>query len=189
MRRFAATAVSAILLGGALQAQAPAAQPLSGTAPRSDTVVGLMHAIHATDSVEKTLAFYTDVFGLTGNIAPFANTAVPILTNSPGVTLRVTMLRLGAPQGPGAPGAGRDAFNFELTEFSNVARHAAQPRVSDPGAPHMKMLVRDVDQVVAAARKAGAPIVTRSGAAVMAPTAAGRAKSVVLRDPDGYIVQ
>jgi catechol 2,3-dioxygenase-like lactoylglutathione lyase family enzyme len=148
-----------------------------------------MHAIHATNDVEKTLAFYTEVFGLKGNVAPFTNPGVPLLTNSPGVTLRVTMLRLGAPQGRGSTVVPADAFNFELTQFSNVERHAAQPRVSDPGAPHMKILVRDVEPVVAAAKRVNAPIVTKSGAAITAPTIVGTAKAVVLRDPDGYIVE
>ena len=71
-----------------------------------------MHAIHATNEVEKTLAFYRDVFGVSGQVRDFANQAVPILTNSPGVTLKVSMLNL--------PGQG---FNFELTQFSNVERH------------------------------------------------------------------
>jgi catechol 2,3-dioxygenase-like lactoylglutathione lyase family enzyme len=128
--------------------------------------------------VDTTLAFYTKVFGLTTTIAPFANTAVPILTDSPGVSLRVGMLRLAG-----------DGFNFELTEFTGVERHPAQPKVTDPGAPHMKILVRDIDQVVSNAKAAGATIVTRSGGAVTAPTAIGPAKSIVLRDPDGYIVQ
>ena len=114
-----------------------------------------MHAIHATNVLEKTLAFYTEVFGLSGQVQPFANQAVPILTDSPGVTLKVSMLRL--------PGEG---FNFELTEFSNVARTPAQPQIWDPGAPHMKILVRDIAPVVAAIRKLGAPIMTTSRAPV-----------------------
>ncbi len=121
-----AIAVS-MMLAGVSRAQAPA------PAPTDVATVGFMHAIHATDVLEKTLAFYTEVFGLSGPVQPFANQAVPILTDSPGVTLKVSMLRL--------PGEG---FNFELTEFSNVARTPAQPQIWDPGAPHMKILVRDI---------------------------------------------
>jgi catechol 2,3-dioxygenase-like lactoylglutathione lyase family enzyme len=175
MRLFAALAVSALLFSAAVRAQQP---PPPGQPPATGAVIGFMHAIHATNNVETTLAFYTKVFGLTTNIQPFANTAVPILTDSPGVSLRVGMMRLTG-----------DGFNFELTEFTNVERHLAQPRVTDPGAPHMKILVKDISQVVANAKAAGATIVTRSGGAVTAPTAIGMAKSIVLRDPDGYIVQ
>ena len=177
MRPFAAfvLGLSAFLLPALLFAQASAPPPAG--APTGPTI-GFMHAIHATSNVETTLAFYTKVFGLTTNVQPFANAAVPILTDSPGVSLRIAMVRI--------PG---DGFGFELTEFTGVPRRPAQPRVTDPGAPHIKLLVRDIDQVVANAKAAGATIVTRGGAAVMVPTALGPARSIVLRDPDGYIVQ
>ena len=49
----------------------------------------LSHAIHAVDDLDTTLAFYRSVFGLNGNPSDFANPAVPLLTNAPGVTLRL----------------------------------------------------------------------------------------------------
>jgi glyoxylase I family protein len=168
--RLLAFALAATLLAAAPLAQSPSTAG-SGT-------VGFMHAIHATNVVEKTLAFYTDVFGLSGQVRPFANEAVPILTDSPGVTLKVSMLQL--------PGEG---FNFELTEFSNVTRTPAQPQIWDPGAPHMKILVRDLEPVVAAVRKLGAPILTTSRAPVAVSTPIGNVKAIMFRDPDGYIVE
>ncbi len=122
MRFVSVAAVSTLLLGGVAGAQAPA----------SSTVVGFMHAIHATNDVEKTLAFYTDVFGI----------ADP-----------------------------------------------AQPAMWDPGAPHMKFLVRDIEPVVAALRKLGATIITKSGAPVSVTTSLGSVKAIFFRDPDGYIVE
>ena len=172
MRLASALTLSGLVTGVVL-AQTPAA------APPSAVTTGFMHAIHATSDVEKTLAFYRDVFGLSGQVRDFANQAVPILTNSPGVTLRVSMLAL--------PGQG---FNFELTQFSNVERHAAQPEIFDPGAPHMKFLVRDIDAVVANVKKAGTPIITRPGAPVSITSALiGNGKAISFRDPDGYIVE
>jgi len=155
-----------------------AAVPFAQTPPTGSGTVGFMHAIHATNVVEKTLAFYSEVFGLSGQVRPFANEAVPILTDSPGVTLKVSMLQL--------PGQG---FNFELTEFSNVARTPAQPQLWDPGAPHMKIFVRDITPVVAAIKKLNAPILTTSGAPVTAQTPLGTVTGIFFRDPDGYIVQ
>jgi len=137
-----------------------------------------MHAIHATREVATTLAFYTEVFGLSGEVRPFANAAVPILTNSPGVTLQVAMVQI--------PGRG---FNFELTQFSNVERHGAQPEIVDPGAPHMKFVVRDVDPIVATITRLHAPIVTRSGGAVRVKTSLGTGDAIIFRDPDGYLVE
>src|SRR4051812_17672260 len=74
-------------------------------------VIGLMHAIHSTNDVEKTLAFYQNVFALNGQVRGFDPKGPRILTNSPTATLRVAMTNL--------PGA----FNFELTEFGDLERH------------------------------------------------------------------
>ena len=137
-----------------------------------------MHAIHATNRVDTTLAFYTHVFGLTTEIRPFENPAVPILTNSPGVKLRVAMLRL--------PG---DGFNFELTEFTNFKRTPAQASIVDPGAPHMKILVKDLAPVLAGLDAVGATIVTRSTAPVRITTEHGTFRAIFVRDPDGYLVE
>jgi catechol 2,3-dioxygenase-like lactoylglutathione lyase family enzyme len=163
-------AVVSALLAPAAFAQAPA--------PTGAATVGFMHAIHATNVVEKTLAFYTEVFGLSGQVQPFGNAAVPILTDSPGVSLKVSMLRI--------PGEG---FNVELTEFSNVARTPAQPQIWDPGAPHIKILVGDLAPVVAAIRKLNAPILTTSRTPVALSTPIGNVKAIMFRDPDGYIVE
>jgi catechol 2,3-dioxygenase-like lactoylglutathione lyase family enzyme len=164
--------VYGLLWSGLAFAQAPAA------APPSAVTVGFMHAIHATNEVEKTLAFYRDVFGVSGQVRDFANQAVPILTDSPGVTLKVSMLILSG-----------QGFNFELTQFSNVERHAAQPQIWDPGAPHMKFLVRDIEPVVAAVKRAGARILTASGAPVSVKLPLGDVRAIFFRDPDGYIVE
>jgi len=137
----------------------------------------LSHAIHAVDELDTTLAFYRDVFGLRGNAQDFANPAVPLLTNAPGVTLRLSMLAL--------PGGMR----FELTHFKGLERKPAQPRYSDPGAASIVFHVRDIDAVVANAKKANAVIVTTGGAPVEIPTAQGKARSIIIRDPDGFFVQ
>lgn len=157
-------------------AQAAAPPPALAPAPVKGATTGFMHAIHATNDVETTLAFYREVFGLDAKVTPFANPGVPLLTNAPGVSLRVAMLRI--------PGQG---FNFELTEFTNTQRRGARPRLTDPGAPHMKLLVRDIDVVMAAAKKRGAEIITRSGAPVAFLD--GAVNRIFMRDPDGYIVE
>ena len=137
-----AIAVS-MMLAGVSRAQAPAPVP-TGVA-----TVGFMHAIHATNVLEKTLAFYTEVFGLSGQIQSVCQRRG---TDSHRLARR-------QPEGVDAADPGQ-GFNFELTEFSNVARTPAQPQIWDPGAPHMKILVRDIAPVVAAVRRLGAPIIT-----------------------------
>src|SRR6266550_4188013 len=141
-------------------------------------VIGLMHAIHSTNDVEKTLAFYQSVFALNGQVRGFDPKGPRILTNSPTASLRVAMTQL------------RGAMNFELTQFGDLDRQTnKQPDIQDSGAPMMKWLVRDLDAVVANAKKVNAPIVTKGGAPVTAPTPIGSAKAIIMRDPDGYFVE
>jgi catechol 2,3-dioxygenase-like lactoylglutathione lyase family enzyme len=168
MRFLVTIGLAGLLTAGAF-AQGPPPAPAQAPAPVKGATTGFMHAIHATNNVETTLAFYQDVFGLNTKVQPFANPGVPLLTNSPGVNLRVAMLRI--------PGQG---FNFELTEFTNTERKPAQPRVTDPGAPMMKFFVKDIDAVVAAAKKRNATFITPGGTPVNG--------AVFMRDPDGYIV-
>ena len=137
----------------------------------------LSHAIHAVDDLDTTLAFYRNVLGLNGMPQDFPNPAVPLLTNAPGVTLRLSMLSL--------PGGMR----FELTHFKGLERKPAQAKYTDPGAASLVLYVRDIDGAVANAKKANTPIVTTGGAPVEITTAKGKARSIMLRDPDGFFLQ
>jgi catechol 2,3-dioxygenase-like lactoylglutathione lyase family enzyme len=171
--RVVAAVGSCMLAGALVSAQAPVPNPTNKTG-----VIGFMHAIHSTNDIDKTLAFYQSVFGLPGQVRPFASAGPQILTNTPGVTLRVAMTQL------------KGAFNFELTEFGNVDRQLNQrPEIADPGAPMMKIIVRDLDAIVKAAKSVNAPIVTKGAAPVRVATAIGDAKAIVMRDPDGYFVE
>ncbi len=137
----------------------------------------LSHAIHAVGDLDTTLAFYREVFGLNGTPQDFPNPAVPQLTNAPGVTLRLSMMRL--------PGK----MLFELTHFKGLERKPAEAKYTDPGAGSIVFYVRDIDSVVANAKKANAPIVTTGGEPVEIATAQGKARSIIMRDPDGFFVQ
>lgn len=149
---------------------------LAATAASAQTK-SLSHAIHAVEDLDTTLAFYKNVFGLAANPQDFANPAVPLLTNAPGVTLRLSMMSL--------PGNMR----FELTHFKGLERKPAQAKYTDPGAASIVFYVRDIDAALANAKKANAPIVTTGGAPVEITTAKGKTRSVILRDPDGFFVQ
>jgi len=137
----------------------------------------LSHAIHAVEDLDTTLAFYREVFGLNGTPQDFPNPAVPQLTNAPGVTLRLSMMRL--------PGA----MLFELTHFKGLERKPARAAYTDPGAASIVLYVRDIDAAVANAKRANAPIVTTGEEPVEITTAKGKARSILLRDPDGFFVQ
>jgi catechol 2,3-dioxygenase-like lactoylglutathione lyase family enzyme len=137
----------------------------------------LSHAIHAVEDLDTTLAFYRDVLGLAGEPHDFPNPAVPQLTDAPGVTLRLSMMQL--------PGK----MQFELTHFKGLERKPARAQYTDPGAASIVLYVRDIDAAVANAKKANTPIVTTGGAPVEITTPKGKARSILLRDPDGFFVQ
>jgi catechol 2,3-dioxygenase-like lactoylglutathione lyase family enzyme len=158
--------LAAVGLPVAAFAQQPAGQTMA-----------LSHAIHAVNDLDTTLAFYRDVFGIDGKAQDFANPAVPLLTNAPGVTLRLSMV--------GLPGGTR----FEFTHFKGLERQPAEAKYTDPGAASLVFHVRDIDTLIAAAKKAHATIVTTGGAPVEIKTAKGKARSIVLRDPDGFFLQ
>ncbi|HEY2383673.1 MAG TPA: VOC family protein [Terriglobia bacterium] len=167
-------AAASVLVASVLaSAQAPVPNPTNKTG-----VIGLMHAIHSVNDAAKTLAFYQAVFSVNGRVAPFQSTGPQILTNSPGATLQVAMTQLSG------------AFSFELTQFGNIERTLNQrPDIADPGAPMMKIIVRDLDSIVAAAKKENAPIITKGGEPVMVQTSIGKTRAIIMRDPDGYFVE
>ena len=146
-----------------------------GTALAESPVIGMNNFLHATESLQKTVAFYKEVFGLPTPPPPRPpNPAVPGLVNAPGAQFQVAVFRI--------PGA---MFGWELTNFGPIERKAGQARPTDPGAGILILRVRDLDTVFAAIKKAGAPIVTRSGA----PVKVGNGRSVMFRDPDGFLVE
>jgi len=155
------TPILAALFAAAILAQGQQVQnPTNKTG-----VIGLMHAIHSVNDVDKTLAFYQNVFALNGQVQTFDPKGPRILTNSPTATLRYAMTNI--------PGA----FNFELTQFGDLERQTGkQPDIQDSGAPMMKVLVRDLDAVVTKAKTANAPIITKGGVPVTAPTPIGTAR-------------
>lgn len=180
MRAVSTAVVSCVLFCGTVLAQAPPAAPPQTEADFKGAVVGFMHAIHATNNLDTTAAFYKEVFGLSSAIRPFASDGPRLLTDSPEANLRISMLPV--------PGQG---LNFELTEFTNTPTRTVgqQPAISDPGAPHMKFLVRDIEPVMAGVKKMGHPIITTSKTPVAVKTPFGDAKAIFFRDPDGYIVE
>jgi catechol 2,3-dioxygenase-like lactoylglutathione lyase family enzyme len=148
------------------------------TPPSSAPVVGILNYIHAVNDLETTLAFYNEVFGLKGEPRPFPNPGVPALTNSPGVSLRLAVLKLP-----------NESFGFELTQFSGVDRHPGRAKHTDPGAALLALRVKDIAPVLAAIKKRHDPIVTTSGAPVTISTPRGSIQSMLAQDPDGYFLE
>jgi catechol 2,3-dioxygenase-like lactoylglutathione lyase family enzyme len=141
-------------------------------------VVGILNYIHAVNNLDTTLAFYNEVFGLKGEARPFPNPGVPALTNSPGVSLRLAVLKIP-----------NESFGFELTQFSGVERHPGRAKHTDPGAGLIALRVKDIAPVLAAVKRRNDPIVTSSGAPVAIPTPRGNIPALMVQDPDGYFIE
>jgi len=140
--------------------------------------IGILHAIHTVGDLEKANAFYRDVFGLSAEARRLDNPMVPTLTNLPGVQLDMVVLRM--------PFAG---FNFALNRFSRVESTRHQARITDPGAAHLRLFVRDIQPIVAAVKRSGVPILSTGGAPVIVRTPSGDVRSLMFRDPDGYMLE
>ena len=141
----------------------------------------MQNFIHSVANLEKSAAFYRDVFGLEMNgelRPPNGNPTVLGLVNAQGAKFRAATFKI--------PGA---VFGLELTEFTGIPTHAAQPNHWDPGAADLALRVRDVDAAFAALKKAGAPIISLPGAPVKIGPPTGKIRSVFARDPDGYALE
>lgn len=185
-----------------LQAQGagPAAAGLPAPAP-AGVVRGLFNWIHTTADSEKAFPFWRDVLGATITASPFGGRggAAENAAERAAVSQRIPPVSSAAPDpliwdltntkgsrfrnvfahAPNTP------FGLELSEFFDIERGSRQASPWDPGASSLIIAVRNLDQVLAAAKTAGAPIVTLGGAPVQ--TGAGRA--IVVRDPDGYLLE
>jgi catechol 2,3-dioxygenase-like lactoylglutathione lyase family enzyme len=166
------------------------AQELLTPAPAT-VVHGLYNWVHSTGDAERAFAFYRDVFAIELAPSPFIpNATVPDgirpladvvgdpliweLTDTQGSRARTVFMR-----------ASNTPFGIELSEFVDIPRSVRAANPWDPGASRLMFRVRDLDVTVAKLAERSAPIVTRGAAPV--GTQAGRA--VLVRDPDGYLVE
>jgi catechol 2,3-dioxygenase-like lactoylglutathione lyase family enzyme len=131
--------------------------------------------------LDKTFAFYHETFGFElNNPAQYRKTApgsqaILKLTNSP----EGTMFRNVSMHSSGID------WYLELLEFTPLNQHPANFRLQDPGATYLRLQVRDIDRVVAAALKYGGFISSVGGRVVTV----GKDKVVMLRDPDGSFLE
>ena len=161
---------------------------------RPTVVRGIYNWVHTTGDAERAFPFYRDVLGIelarSPFVAPPAANAPPEqirpkseagsdplvwnLTNTQGSRFRTVFMR-----------ASNTPFGLELSEFFDIPRSERAPNPWDPGAAKLIFRVRDLTAVVAELRTRGTPVVTLGGAPL--DTTAGR--SLLVRDPDGSLVQ
>jgi catechol 2,3-dioxygenase-like lactoylglutathione lyase family enzyme len=177
-------------------ALASAGAALAVTLPRcaaaqEPAAVGLYNWVHTTADAERAFPFFRDVLGLALARSHFrppddrplaiqpaaqagSDALVWDLTDTKGSRFRTVFMA-----------ATNTPFGLELSEFFDIPRGTRQPNAWDPGAATLIFTVRDLDGVLASVRARGDAIVTIGGAPIVTP--AGRA--VLVRDPDGCLIE
>jgi catechol 2,3-dioxygenase-like lactoylglutathione lyase family enzyme len=157
-----------------LSAQAPAGEVVS-----SSGVIGPI-----VGNYDRTLAFYKDLLGLTSpapRVISAKDTPFPVLLNLQG--LPEASMKWSHVTIPGT------VWWSEPLEYGDVDRKPVQSRVQDPGVTTIILYVRNVDAMLAKLQKAGTPIVTSPATPVQVAFGATTGRGIVIRDPDGYLIE
>jgi catechol 2,3-dioxygenase-like lactoylglutathione lyase family enzyme len=178
IRCLTAAALVLVLAGPAF---AQNAAPVATIAP--GVVSGGRNFIHTVADVEKTVAFYRDVFGL--ELArelgkPATSERVGKLTNTVGSQFRAAVMKI-----PGSD------IGFEFTEFTGIDRKAGTSGMRDPGSSMINFGVRDIDATIARAKKAGATVITLGGEPLERKNATTGAsnRALFMKDIDGFVFE
>jgi catechol 2,3-dioxygenase-like lactoylglutathione lyase family enzyme len=150
-------------------------------APASDVVTGSGSFSPIVQDVEKSVAFYSDVMGAAVPAAAPAWNPDQTLANFlgvPGAQTQVGNVRI--------PGS---TMRVEIVGFKDIERKVVQPRVQDPGAVRLILIVRDVDAHLARLKAKGVPVVTAGGVPVALNAAGTKGRAVMIKDPDGHFVE
>jgi catechol 2,3-dioxygenase-like lactoylglutathione lyase family enzyme len=178
--------------------QAPGLPPSGPLQPAPPGIVnGIYHWIHSTGDADRGFSFYHEVFGIELVHSPFGPPAtgapppkirprseavqdplVGDLTDTHGARFRNVFMKL-----PNAE------FGLELSEFNDIPQRTIVPKFWDSGATTLILWVRDIDAIFKAVRRSGASVLTRSSKPVRIGEKERATRSVVVRDPDGYLVQ
>ena len=161
------------------RAQAPA--PADGPAPTGLVVGSGNFFSPIVSDLDKAIAFYRDGLGLDVQGPPSNADANPALRNMFG--LPDAQLRWSIGRAPGIRGG------VEIVEIKKAESKPIERRIQDSGAFTLLVLVRNLDEVFARIKQAGAPVVTSGGAPVTVSLGAGKARAVVVKDPDGHFVE
>lgn len=154
--------------------------PTLAQAPPSDVVIGSGSFSPIVADLEKSLAFYNDLLGATPPPTTPAWGADPALVNFlgvPGAQVRVGNVRI--------PGS---ALRVEIVDFKDLERKPVKPRLQDPGAVRLILIVRNVDTLLSHLKEKGVAVVTAGGAPVAVNTPS-KGRAVVVKDPDGFFVE
>jgi catechol 2,3-dioxygenase-like lactoylglutathione lyase family enzyme len=170
------------------------AQETPVVAPEGALVQKVWHLGRVTGDLHRIIDFYHDVLGLDlrGQRSPipfYTVAAINEFVNAPPqAEFRAAFLPI---QGTSLATRQQDQIYLEAFEYRNIDRRQVLPALSSPGVSSLRVLVRDLNKTVAAAKAANASFIT-AGDALTVPAPGGlpgTARAIMLRDPDGYPVE
>ena len=181
MRRALTAAVlcGVLMLGPSATGQAPS-PPAAGSA---GAVVGTGTFTAFVENMDRSLAFFHDVFGMEvpplpesgGRAYNRANPQLFAMFDIPGARERHQPARV--------PGT---RLSVELMEIQDVDHRTVPLRIQDPGTATLVFMVRDLDAVLARVKQAKVTIATPGQKAV---TMADGARAVLIRDIDDRFIE
>ena len=145
---------------------------LASTVLMGQGVLGVGNFIHVVANLDRSIEFYHDGLGLEMTGAPgprafSANAVVSSLYDAPGAQSRVASFKI-----PGSNMA------VEIVEFQGLNATPVQPRVFDPGAITLSLVVEDLEATK-----------TRLNRLKGIEWVSAQNSGVVVRDPDGIFVE
>ncbi len=156
---------------------------LSGL-PASAAVTGACHVSPVVADLDRSLHFYGDLLGLEVTPAPGPG-ALPWDTNPELVDLHGlsgARLRYFGARIPGM------RCGIEPVQFDRIDRKPLRPQLQDAGTVTLVLLVRNIDSIFSKLTAAGVPVVTIGGQPVT-PVPSSKTRGVIVRDPDGHLVE
>jgi catechol 2,3-dioxygenase-like lactoylglutathione lyase family enzyme len=154
-----------------------------GQAPAPGAIVGTGTFTSFVENMDRSLAFYHDVFGMEVPAIPESgerpynrsNPQLFAMFDIPDAKERHQSARV--------PGT---RLSVEVMEVQNVPHQTHQLRIQDPGNATLVLVVRDIDAALASVTRANAPIVTPGGKPV---TMSDGSRAILINDIDTRFVE
>jgi catechol 2,3-dioxygenase-like lactoylglutathione lyase family enzyme len=154
-----------------------------GQAPAPGAIIGTGTFTSFVENMDRSLAFYHDVFGMEVPAVPEsgeraynrANPQLFAMFDIPDAQERHQSARV--------PGT---RLSVEIMEVQNVPHQTVPLRIQDPGNAALVLVVRDIDAALAGVTKANAPIVTPGGKPV---TMADGSRAILINDIDKRFIE
>jgi len=178
MMRVMVVAVGVCLVAGStsLTGQAPAS-------PAPPAIIGTGQFTPIVENMDKSLAFYHDVFGMEVPELPVSGSRP---YNNPNPRLFAMFDIMGSKERHQSARVQGISTGVEPMEIQDIEHKTIKLRLQDPGAATLVLVVRDVDAALARVKQAGMPVVTPGGNPVKLGDGS---RAVLIRDVDDRFIE